>query len=88
MAYDAKYLRCPEIRWLGAFPSDSEKYCLPQQCLLPLTGKGKDATCAVSNKLSYACSLMLWSLIFFSDKRKTESMLNRCYLQRDVPKWR
>ncbi|KAF5479055.1 hypothetical protein F2P56_005560 [Juglans regia] len=61
MAYDAKYLRCPEVRWLGAFPSDSEKYCLPQQCLLPLTGK---------------------------DKRKTESMLNRCYLQRDVPKWR
>ncbi|KAK9268904.1 hypothetical protein L1049_000669 [Liquidambar formosana] len=37
MAYDAKFLRVPEIRWLGAFPSDSENYGLPNQCLLPLT---------------------------------------------------
>ncbi|GAA0170283.1 endodeoxyribonuclease [Lithospermum erythrorhizon] len=41
MAYDAKFLRVPEIRWLGAFPSDAEKYCLPQQCLLPLTTEDK-----------------------------------------------
>ncbi|KAK4484761.1 hypothetical protein RD792_007355 [Penstemon davidsonii] len=41
MAYDAKSLRLPEIRWLGAFPSDSEKYQLPQQCLLPLTAEDK-----------------------------------------------
>ncbi|XP_059443137.1 meiotic recombination protein SPO11-1 [Corylus avellana] len=61
MAYDAKYLRCPEVCWLGAFPSDSEKYCLPQQCLLPLTAQ---------------------------DRKKIEAMLNRCYLQREVPKWR
>lgn len=53
-----------------------------------LQEKVMDATCAVSDKLSYACNLMLGSLIFLSDKRKTESMLNRCYLQRDVPKWR
>ncbi|KAM7492775.1 hypothetical protein LguiA_035696 [Lonicera macranthoides] len=44
MAYDAKFLRIPEIRWLGAFPSDSEKYSLPQQCLLPLTAEDKART--------------------------------------------
>ncbi|CAL5392535.1 unnamed protein product [Camellia sinensis] len=41
MAYDAQFLRVPEIRWLGVFPSDSEKYDLPQQCLLPLTAEDK-----------------------------------------------
>ncbi|XP_057465265.1 meiotic recombination protein SPO11-1 isoform X2 [Actinidia eriantha] len=41
MAYDAKFLRVPEIHWLGAFPSDSEKYGLPHQCLLPLTAEDK-----------------------------------------------
>ncbi|PON33376.1 Meiotic recombination, Spo [Parasponia andersonii] len=61
MAYDAKFLRVPEIKWLGVFPSDSEKYCLPKQCLLPMTAE---------------------------DKRKIEAMLRRCYLQREVPKWR
>lgn len=61
MAYDAKYLRVPEIHWLGVFPSDSEKYGLPQQCLLPLTAE---------------------------DKSRVEAMLQRCYLQREVPHWR
>ncbi|GLU23915.1 hypothetical protein SLE2022_398890 [Rubroshorea leprosula] len=61
MAYDAKFLRVPNIHWLGAFPSDSEKYDLPQHCLLPLTAE---------------------------DKRKTEAMLLRCYLHREVPSWR
>ncbi|XP_024027460.1 meiotic recombination protein SPO11-1 [Morus notabilis] len=61
MAYDAKLLRIPEMNWLGAFPSDSEKYNLPNQCLLPLTAE---------------------------DKRKSEAILLRCYLQREVPKWR
>jgi len=41
MAYDTKHLRVPEIRWLGAFPSDSERYFVPKQCLLPLTAEGK-----------------------------------------------
>ncbi|XP_012848364.1 PREDICTED: meiotic recombination protein SPO11-1 [Erythranthe guttata] len=41
MAYDAKSLRLPEIQWLGAFPSDCEKYQLPQHCLLPLTTEDK-----------------------------------------------
>ncbi|CAA2956454.1 meiotic recombination SPO11-1 isoform X1 [Olea europaea subsp. europaea] len=41
MAYDAKFLRIPEIHWLGAFPSDCEKYHLPRQCLLPLTAEDK-----------------------------------------------
>ncbi|XP_011038778.1 PREDICTED: meiotic recombination protein SPO11-1 [Populus euphratica] len=61
MAYDAKILRVPEVQWLGAFPSDFEKYNLPQQCLLPLTAE---------------------------DKRRTETMLLRCYLQKEVPEWR
>ncbi|KAF3453319.1 hypothetical protein FNV43_RR03759 [Rhamnella rubrinervis] len=47
MAYDAKYLRVPEIQWLGAFPTDSEKYCLPKQCLLPLTAEDKGRTKAM-----------------------------------------
>ncbi|CAO2835736.1 unnamed protein product [Amaranthus hypochondriacus] len=37
MAYDAEFLRVPDICWLGAFTSDSEKYALPLQCCLPLT---------------------------------------------------
>ncbi|MCL7033902.1 hypothetical protein MKW94_000893, partial [Papaver nudicaule] len=41
MAYDAKFLRLPDVRWLGAFPSDSEKYQLPKRCLLPLTAEDK-----------------------------------------------
>ncbi|XP_057441014.1 meiotic recombination protein SPO11-1 isoform X3 [Lotus japonicus] len=61
MAYDTKHLRVPEIHWLGAFPSDSERYLVPKQCLLPLTAE---------------------------DKRKIEAMLLRCYLQREVPRWR
>ncbi|ONI13731.1 hypothetical protein PRUPE_4G241800 [Prunus persica] len=61
LAYDAKFLRVPEILWLGGFLLDSEKYQLPQQCLLPLTAQ---------------------------DKRKTEAMLRRCYLQREAPEWR
>ncbi|KAJ7014330.1 meiotic recombination protein SPO11-1 isoform X1 [Populus alba x Populus x berolinensis] len=61
MAFDAKVLRVPEVQWLGAFPSDFEKYDLPQQCLLPLTAE---------------------------DKRRTETMLLRCYLQKEVPEWR
>ncbi|KAF4391258.1 hypothetical protein G4B88_016568 [Cannabis sativa] len=61
MAYDSKNLRVPEIKWIGVFPSDFDKYCIPNQCFLPLT---------------------------LEDKRKTESMLLRCYLQREVPQWR
>ncbi|XP_068486115.1 meiotic recombination protein SPO11-1 isoform X2 [Phaseolus vulgaris] len=41
MAYDTKHLRVPEIRWLGVFPSDSERYFVPKQCLLPLTAEDK-----------------------------------------------
>ncbi|WJX64926.1 hypothetical protein P8452_49647 [Trifolium repens] len=41
MAYDTKHLRIPEIHWLGAFPSDSERYFVPKQCLLPLTAEDK-----------------------------------------------
>ncbi|KAH9804183.1 Meiotic recombination protein SPO11-1 [Citrus sinensis] len=61
MAYDAKFLRIPEMHWLGAFPSDFEKYGLPKNCRLKLTAE---------------------------DTRKTEAMLHRCYLQREVPHWR
>ncbi|KAM6577288.1 hypothetical protein CsatB_029125 [Cannabis sativa] len=61
MAYDSKNLRVPEIKWTGVFPSDSDKYRIPNQCFLPFTPE---------------------------DKRKTEIMLLRCYLQREVPQWR
>ncbi|KAK4439708.1 Meiotic recombination protein SPO11-1 [Sesamum alatum] len=61
IAYDAKSLRIPEIRWLGAFLSDYEKYQFPQQCLLPLTAE---------------------------DKQKAGGLLNRCYMEREVPYWR
>ncbi|OMO83734.1 Spo11/DNA topoisomerase VI, subunit A [Corchorus capsularis] len=44
MAYDAKFLRVPQIQWLGAFPSDSDYYGLPKQCLLPLTTEDKRKT--------------------------------------------
>ncbi|KAH9804189.1 Meiotic recombination protein SPO11-1 [Citrus sinensis] len=40
MAYDAKFLRIPEMHWLGAFPSDFEKYGLPKNCRLKLTAEG------------------------------------------------
>ncbi|KAJ4886462.1 Meiotic recombination protein SPO11-1 [Raphanus sativus] len=61
MAYDIESLRAPEMKWLGAFPSDSEIYGVPQQCLLPLTEE---------------------------DKKRTEAMLLRCYLKREMPQWR
>ncbi|KAL9682925.1 hypothetical protein QQ045_014737 [Rhodiola kirilowii] len=61
MAHDAEFLRIPEIQWLGVFPSESEKYNIPPQCLLPLTAE---------------------------DSRRTEGLLRRCYLQREVPMWR
>uniref|UniRef100_A0A7N0U272 DNA topoisomerase (ATP-hydrolyzing) n=1 Tax=Kalanchoe fedtschenkoi TaxID=63787 RepID=A0A7N0U272_KALFE len=61
MAYDAQFLRVPEIQWLGVFPTESEKYNIPTQCLLPLTA---------------------------DDAKRTENLLRRCYLQREVPMWR
>ncbi|XP_019435684.1 PREDICTED: meiotic recombination protein SPO11-1 isoform X2 [Lupinus angustifolius] len=41
LAYDTKHLRVPEIQWLGAFPSDPERFFVPKQCLLPLTAADK-----------------------------------------------
>ncbi|XP_057724694.1 meiotic recombination protein SPO11-1 isoform X1 [Arachis stenosperma] len=41
MAYDTKHLRVPEIQWLGAYPSDAERYFIPKQCLLSLTAEDK-----------------------------------------------
>ncbi|KAK7276956.1 hypothetical protein RIF29_18105 [Crotalaria pallida] len=41
LAYDTKHLRVPEIQWLGAFPSDSDRYFVPKRCLLPLTAEDK-----------------------------------------------
>ncbi|EOA30800.1 hypothetical protein CARUB_v10013943mg, partial [Capsella rubella] len=61
MAYDIESLRAPDMKWLGAFPSDSEIYDVPKQCLLPLTEE---------------------------DKKRTEALLLRCYLKREMPQWR
>ncbi|KAF1868636.1 hypothetical protein Lal_00036074 [Lupinus albus] len=41
LAYDTKHLGVPEIQWLGAFPSDPERFFVPKQCLLPLTAADK-----------------------------------------------
>ncbi|XP_020583822.1 meiotic recombination protein SPO11-1 isoform X3 [Phalaenopsis equestris] len=41
MSYDAKLLRVSEIRWLGVFFSDLERYQLPERCLLTLTTEDK-----------------------------------------------
>lgn len=41
MAYDIESLRAPDMKWLGAFPSDCEIYEVPKQCLLPLTEEGE-----------------------------------------------
>ncbi|GJM96649.1 hypothetical protein PR202_ga13510 [Eleusine coracana subsp. coracana] len=37
LAYDAKFLRVPNIRWLGVFTSDLKEYCLPDCCRLQLS---------------------------------------------------
>lgn len=93
MAYDAKFLRIPEIRWLGAFPSDSEKYSLPQQCLLPLTAEGEmDFKCFVLWRCYVSFWLLLQEIVITvlcsADKARTEALLLRCYLQREEPQWR
>ncbi|KAG0467016.1 hypothetical protein HPP92_018596 [Vanilla planifolia] len=41
MAYDAKLMRVPEIRWLGVFHSDLAKYQPLDRCLLSLTSEEK-----------------------------------------------
>ncbi|KAJ4734170.1 Meiotic recombination protein SPO11-2 [Rhynchospora pubera] len=41
MAYDAKLMRVPEMRWLGVLPSDFEEFNLPDRCLLNLTPEDK-----------------------------------------------
>lgn len=88
MAYDAKFLRVPEIIWLGAFPLDAEKYHLPQQCLLPLTAEGERYGTLYLHYKVRILSEVSYIFIILSDKRKTEAMLQRCYLEREVPHWR
>ncbi|CAN6560504.1 unnamed protein product [Malus baccata var. baccata] len=76
MAYDAKFLRVPEVLWLGAFPSDSDKYGPPQQDMVLYIG-------------IFLFVTLLRFLIIMPDKRKTEAMLLRCYLQNEAPpQWR
>ncbi|XP_078179888.1 spo11/DNA topoisomerase VI, subunit A protein isoform X1 [Carex rostrata] len=41
MAYDAKLMRVPEMRWLGVLPSDFGEFNLPDRCLLNLTPEDK-----------------------------------------------
>ncbi|KAJ3669786.1 hypothetical protein LUZ60_010110 [Juncus effusus] len=41
MAYDAKLMRVPEIKWLGVLPSDFEEFHLSDRCLLNLTPEDK-----------------------------------------------
>ncbi|GJR45921.1 meiotic recombination protein SPO11-1 [Tanacetum coccineum] len=74
MAYDAKIMRLPEIQWLGVFPSDAEKYSVPQQCLLPMTDEGVIPHALHDVPRHYGT--------------KTDAILKRCYLQRVLPQWR
>ncbi|XP_006650598.2 meiotic recombination protein SPO11-1 isoform X1 [Oryza brachyantha] len=41
LAYDANFLRIPDMRWLGVFTSDFEDYCLPECCLLHLSSEDR-----------------------------------------------
>ncbi|KAI3745551.1 hypothetical protein L6452_07951 [Arctium lappa] len=50
LAYDTKTMRVPEIQWLGVFPSDAERYNVPQQCLLPMTSEDRMKTEAILNR--------------------------------------
>ncbi|CAN6991681.1 unnamed protein product [Brassica rapa subsp. trilocularis] len=85
MAYDIESLRAPEMKWLGAFPSDSDIYGVPQQCLLPLTEEGKIIKHLY---LSLIHSFSETDQFSLADKKRTEAMLLRCYLKREMPQWR
>lgn len=37
MSYDSANLTTPDIKWLGVWPSDLDRYSIPEQCRLPLT---------------------------------------------------
>jgi meiotic recombination protein SPO11 len=37
MSYDSANLTTPDIKWLGVWPSDLDRYDIPAQCRLPLT---------------------------------------------------
>jgi hypothetical protein len=39
MSYDAANLTTPDIKWLGVRPSDLDRFNIPQQCRLPMTGE-------------------------------------------------
>lgn len=87
MAYDAKSLRLREIRWIGAFPSDSEKCLLPQQCLLPLTTEGIYDRKALSPSFKEP-DVLTKVMNDLLDKQKARGILQRCYMERKVPYWR
>jgi meiotic recombination protein SPO11 len=40
MAYDAKIMKLPEVKWLGVCLPNATKLNVPQHCLLPMTTKG------------------------------------------------
>ncbi|KAK8963956.1 Meiotic recombination protein SPO11-1 [Platanthera guangdongensis] len=50
MAYDAKLMRVPEMRWLGVLPSDLEKYQVPERCLLSFTTEDKKKAKAILSR--------------------------------------
>lgn len=64
MAYDAKNLRIPQLQWIGAFASDSEKYDLPEQCLIPLTSKGAGSHLAPTRAHTYAVHFQMSFSVF------------------------
>ena len=91
MAYDAKLMRVPEIRWLGVFPSEFERYCLPDRCLLRLTPEGNHLYilphifCFIAHAIH---QIYLLHPGFHSDKKKAQAIMSRCYLHQEAPQWR
>uniref|UniRef100_A0A7N2M865 Topoisomerase 6 subunit A/Spo11 TOPRIM domain-containing protein n=1 Tax=Quercus lobata TaxID=97700 RepID=A0A7N2M865_QUELO len=58
---------------------DAKQLCCPEVCWLGVSPSDSEKYC-----LPQQCFLPLTA----EDKKKAEAMLNRCYLQREVPRWR
>ncbi|KAL6894102.1 hypothetical protein ACP4OV_008200 [Aristida adscensionis] len=61
LAYDANFLRVPDIRWLGVFASDFEEYCLPDCCLLHLSPEDRRKAEAILSRCYLHREVPEWS---------------------------
>ncbi|KAM2308307.1 hypothetical protein ACFX1S_030542 [Malus domestica] len=87
MAYDAKFLRVPEVLWLGAFPFGLRQ--VRSSTTVSPSFDGRKVRDMVLYIGIFLFVTFLRFLIIMPDKRKTEAMLLRCYLQNEAPpQWR